>query len=276
MIGFKGRLAIVVLAVLILNGWGIGLALAQTQAVDGAREKQPPGQTMQHNRGPKRLALSNADGAVITLWKPDLSKRVLESKMGVIALPPTGMDNYHAIVVERDWGNSLDAIVRYEYMRGKPSGESPQKLTAAIKTALEIVPDPIPREHHRYYSRAEAAFIVRYRDQLLANHPVVLQTSNGSSLNGMSDSNGRVVLRIPDDFSNVVPGERDRRAAELSISTEYQAEGVQYGSTLTAEYRVSPEHWQSKSWGMAVAAIGFVFGGFLTRRVARGKNGEAL
>jgi len=190
-------------------------------------------------------------------------------------LPPTGVDNYHAVVVERDWGDSVDAIVRYEYMRGKPSGESPRKLTSAVKTPVEMVPDPLPREHHRYYSRAEAAFILRYKDQLLANHPVMLQTSNGSSVNGMSDNNGRVVFQIPDDFSGVVPGERDRRGAELSISTEYQVDGVQYNSALTAEYRVSPEHWQSKPWGVAVAGIGFVFGGFLTRRIARNKKGGA-
>lgn len=275
MIWLNYRPALVIFTALVVSGWSSGMASAQTQGAAGGAEKKPPAQAMQHNRGPKRLALSNADGAVVTLWKPDLGKRELEPKMGMITLPPTGVDNYHAIVVERDWGDSVDAIVRYEYMRGKPSGESPRKLTSAVKTPVEVVPDPLPREHHRYYSRAEAAFILRYRDQVLANHPVVLQTSNGSSVNGVSDSEGRVVFQIPDDFSDVVPGERDQRGAELSVSTEYQAEGVQYNSVLTAEYRVSPEHWQSKPWGVAVAGIGFVFGGFLTRRIARHKKGGA-
>ncbi len=275
MAAFNYRPVVVAFVALVVNGGAVGTASAQVEKMDEVAGKTPAAPAMQHNRGPKRLALSNADGAVITLWKPDLGKRELEPKMGMITLPPTGVDNYHAIVVERDWGSAVDAIVRYEYMRGKPSGESPVKLLSAVKTPVEIVPDPLPREHHRYYSRAEATFILRYKDQVLTNHPVMLQTGNGSSLNRVSDSQGRVVFQIPDDFSDVVPGERDRRGAELSVSTEYQADGVQYNSALTAEYRVSPEHWQSKPWGVAVAGIGFVFGGFLTRRVARNKKGGA-
>lgn len=259
-------------ALLVAQGWSTGMVSAQSRDAGMDMAKKPVAQAMQHNRGPKRLALSNADGAVITLWKPDLSKRTLEPKMGVITVPPTGVDNYHAIVVEQNWGDAVDAIVRYEYMRGKPSGESPVKLLGAQKTPLEIVPDPVPREHHRYYARAEASFILRYKDRVLANHPVVLRTSNGSSVDGVSNEQGRVVFRIPDDFSDIVPGERDRRDAEISFHTEYQEDGIRYSSVLNADYRVSPEHWQSKSWGVAVAGVGFLFGGFLTRRVGRGKN----
>lgn len=274
MIRSSYRPGVVLWALLGIPGLWSATAAAQTGGVPGDSEKRPAVQAMQHNRGPKRLALSNAEGAVITLWKPDLGKRALEPKMGVITVPPTGVDNYHAIVVEQNWGDAVDAIVRYEYMRGKPSGESPTKLLSAIKTPLEIVPDPVPREHHRYYARAEASFILRYKDQVLANHPVVLRTSNGSSVDGVSDRQGRVVFQIPDDFPDIVPGERDRRGAELSLTTEHEAGSVRYHSTLTAEYRVSPEHWQSKPWGVAVAGAGFLFGGFLTRRATRGKKGK--
>ncbi|WP_428605192.1 hypothetical protein [Sedimenticola sp.] len=250
----------------------IDIAYAQTahkEEIAGKKQAMP---AMSHQRGAKKLVLVNAEGAVVTLWKPDLSTRPLTAKMGRVTLPPTGMDNYHAVVVERDWGRSFDALVRYEYLRGKPSGESPRKLTTAVKTPLEIVPDPIPREHHRYYSGAEAGFIVRYRQQPLANQAVTLQTSHGSLVTATSDDVGRVVLTIPDDFPDVIAGQRDLRSAELSIQTEYQADAVHYTSALTAAYRLSPEHWQSKPWGFAVAGAGFIFGGLVTRRVARNKG----
>ncbi|MCW8976250.1 MAG: hypothetical protein OQK42_04290 [Sedimenticola sp.] len=262
------RAAFICCGVLALNATAVG----QTAKQGSEAPKSQSAPTMQHQRGPKKLALLNADGAVITLWKPDLSKRLLEPKMDMVTIPPTGVDNYHAIIIEQDWGDSVDAIIRYEYLRGKPSGKSPTKLTSAIKTDLEIVPDPLPREHHRYYSGEKAAFLIRYRNQLLKNQPVVLQTGNGSSLKGVTDNDGRVVMTLPDDFKNVVTGERDQRSADLSITTEYLESGKHYNSTLSAEYRVSPVHWQYKSWGLAAAGVGFLFGGFLTSRVSRSKK----
>lgn len=273
MIRFYRRPASGLLSLLLFAATCPAISGAQTGTPASGEANAPGAPTMQHRRGPKTLALSNAEGAVVTLWKPDLSRRELLPKMGLVSIPPTGVDNYHAVVVERDWGDALEAIVRYEYLRGKPSGESPDRLASAVKTPLEIVPDPIPREHHRYYARAEAGFIVRYRDRVLPGHPVELTTSNGTSLHGVSDGDGRVVLRLPDDFPDVVPGERDRRSAELSIATEYQAGGVRYQSALTAAYRVSPEHWQSQGWGLAVAGVGFAFGGLLSGRLTRDRKG---
>ncbi|WP_275097902.1 hypothetical protein [Sedimenticola hydrogenitrophicus] len=279
MISFYRRPGVWLCSLLLLGATATALAGAQTgdpaRARTGVEANKPAAPAMQHGRGPKKLALSNAEGALVTLWKPDLSRRELVPKMGMVSIPPTGVDNYHAVVVERDWGNVREAIVRYEYLRGKPSGESPGKLAAAVKTPLEIVPDPIPREHHRYYARAEAGFIVRYQDRVLPGHTVELTTSNGTSLHGVSDGDGRVVLRIPDDFPDIVPGERDRRSAELSIATEYQTGGVRYQSALTAAYRVSPEHWQSQGWGLAVAGVGFAFGGLLSGRLTRDRKGGA-
>jgi hypothetical protein len=275
MISFYRRPDVWLCSLLLFATTGPALVGAQTGAPAGIEANKPAVPAMQHRRGPKTLALSNAEGARVTLWKPDLSRRELVPNMGRVSIPPTGVDNYHAVVVERDWGNVREAIVRYEYLRGKPSGESPNKLAAAIKTPLEIVPDPIPREHHRYHARAEAGFIVRYRERVLPGHPVELTTSNGTSLHGVSDGDGRVGLRIPDDFPDMVPGERDRRSAELGITTEYQAGGVRYLSALTAAYRVSPEHWQSQGLGLAVAGVGFAFGGLLSGRLARDRKGGA-
>ncbi|MCW8908611.1 MAG: DUF4198 domain-containing protein [Sedimenticola sp.] len=252
-------------------------ATLPAQSADGSAKAaaKQAGAHQQHRRGPKQLTLANADGALVTLWKPDLDTRVLQPEMGVITIPPTGMDNYHAVIVERDWGDSKEAIIRYEYMRGKPSGESPSRLASAIKTELEIVPDPIPREHYRYYAGEEWSFILRYKDKPVRDREVVLETSNGSTLMSVSDQDGRLTFRIPDDFPNVVKGERDRRSAEMFLSTSIEEGGVRYESMLTADYRMSPSHWQSTTWGVTVAGAGFLFGGFLTGFGRRKKKGES-
>ena len=216
-----------------------------------------------------KFALVNSEGASMQLWKPDLSTLPLTAEHGSITLPRTGVDNYHAVVVEKDWGYLKEALIRYHYMRGKPSGQSTSKLTAAEKTTFEIVPDPVPREHQHYRSDQNWNFMLRFRGAPAAQVAVVLETSNGSALSGVSDSNGLVSLRIPDDFSQLEAGARDRRTAEFSVSAEMTQAGVTYQTQLSAEYRVNPSRWQSLSLGLFVTGIGLVAGGFLGRKAAR-------
>lgn len=251
---------------------------ASAQTVADAPQTQSraraPAQQQHQRRGPKQFMLANGEGAVIKLWKPDLTTLPLESKQGGITIPSTGVDNYHAVVAVKDWGYLKEAVIRYEYMRGKPSGRSTTELTAAQKTEFEIVPNPVPREHSRYYSDQEWAFILRFKDKPIPNLPVILETANGSRVEGVSDEKGVVRLHIPDDFPNVIPGERDRRAAELSLSAEYEADGIIYQTMLSAEYRVNQQNWQALSLGIAVTAFGMLAGGFLGRTKS-GKGASA-
>ncbi|MES9883797.1 MAG: hypothetical protein ABW185_23335 [Sedimenticola sp.] len=251
-------------------------AVAQTPTA-GAEKQSPSNnkQHQQHRRGPKQFTFSNAEGAVIQLWKPDLSTQPLEAKMGEITIPSTGMDNYHAIVAEKDWGNLKEAIIRYEYLRGKPSGESPTRLSAAVKTEFEVVPAPIPRGHYRYHSDQEWAFSVRFKETLLSGVPVVMETANGSRIESISDTKGLVQFHIPNDFPNIVEGERDKRSAEFTVSAAYANGGTEYQTLLSAEYRVNPQHWKSLSLGVTVTAIGLLAGGFIGRVRKTGKRGAS-
>jgi hypothetical protein len=192
---------------------------------------------------------------------------------GGITLPKTGMDNYHAVVVEKDWGNGKETVIRYEYMFGRPSKQSPSKLTGAVKTDLEIVPAPIPREHFRYLSGQHWGFQVRLHGQPLANLPLILETEHGSRLETVTDKRGYATFRIPDDFPEMVPGERDERRAEFVVSAATEAGGTAYETMLTASYRVNPSHWQSSPMGWAVVGLGFIAGGLLGRQ--RDSGGKA-
>ena len=267
------RIVLSLIAVVLVLGHSS--ASAQSIKAPASEAKKTASAHQQHRRGPKQFTLSNSDGAVVTLWKPDLKTRVLQPEMDVITLPPTGMDNYHAVIAERDWGDAKEAIIRYEYLRGKPSGQSPTRLTSALKTELEIVPDPIPREHSHYFTGQEWSFILRYKGQPVQDQEVRMETSNGSSLRAVSDRSGHLAFRIPDDFPNIIEGERDKRAAELSLHSSVEKDGVLYETTLIAGYRISPSHWQSTTLGVTVAGVGFLFGGFLTgfgRRKAEGES----
>lgn len=248
--------------------------LQGTEEGTGARQKSPAPQHG-HRRGPKSVVLSIADDASIELWKPDLSRQPLEMNDGKVTLPATGVDNYHAIVARKVQDTLTEVAIRYEYARGKPSGHSTTELTAADKATLEIVPDPVPREHNRYYSDQTWDFIVRYRGQPLAEQAVSLITSHGSRQEAVSAADGRVALQIPDDFPDLKEGERDRRQAEFVVSTKVTEEKHTYFTSLNAAYRVNPGHWQSLEMGLLVVGLGMLAGGAIGRvgkPVHRGKT----
>lgn len=226
----------------------------------------PENQTQTHShRGPKKLMLENGEGASVTLWKPDLTTQPLTFEQGGFTLPKTGMDNYHAVVAEKDWGDSKESVIRYEYRFGRPSEHSPSELARAVKTALEIVPDPIPREHYRYHSDQTWGFKLRLHGLPAGGIPLTLQTANGTHLEAVSDTSGRVKFHLPDDFPDVLPGKRDNRSATFTISAGMRGAGIDYQTTLSADYHINPSHWQSSRLGLLVAGLGFVAGGLLGR-----------
>jgi len=239
--------------------------VAQTAAGPESEPERTAGQQQPPRRGPKKFMLANSEGAVIRLWKPDLTSLPLTVEQGSITLPRTGVDNYHAVIVEKDWGYLKEALIRYEYMHGKPSGHSTSELTAVEKTAFEIVPDPVTREHQHYHSDQSWNFFLRFKGTPAADIPVTLQTSHGSRVNTVSDSEGKISLHIPDDFPDIKKGERDRRTAEFSISAEVTDAEVTYQTVLNAEYRVNPSHWQSLGMGVAVTGFGMLAGAFIGR-----------
>ncbi len=255
-------------AAIVIGLSGPQATLAQTAPQDpGASGKPPAAQSQGHGhaRRGKQVHLSNAEGAKIQLWKPSLETMPLEIKHGAVAIPSTGVDNYHALVAIRDWGDLHESLIRYEYMRGKPSGESPSKILGAEKSPFELVPDPLPREHQHYESGAEHHFTVRLHGEPLPNAQVTLETSNGAHATAVSDAQGRITLRLPDDFPNVQPGEEDKRRASFSLSAETREGSTRYRTQLVADYRVNPNHWQSFELGLLFVGLGLVAGGLIGR-----------
>ena len=259
------------IACMLLSAASLGSA-AETVANDGSEPKKP--QSGHAHRGPKQLILENAEGARITLWKPDLTTQPLSMNHGGITIPRTGMDNYHALVVEKDWGDSRETLIRYEYLFGRPSQHSPSELAGAVKTDLEIVPAPIPREHLHYLSDQRWGFQVRFKGMPRAQVPLTLETSHGTRLEAVTDRKGYAVFRLPDDFPDIVPGERDGRSAEFTVSASAEVAGTAYETLLTASYQVNPSHWQSTPLGWFVVGLGFIAGGVIGRQKGRGGQGS--
>lgn len=215
---------------------------------------------------PKGFVLSEAADQAV-LWKPDLAKLDLQAQQGTYRLRPTGMDNYHALVAERrPDATTLEAAIRFVYLRGKPSGNSPSLLTTAVKTPLDIVPAPLPREHRHYQANHDAVFVLRFKGKPLANAPVALSTANGSHLQLVTDRIGALRFTLPDDFPETKDGRENNRPAEFVLQAETERDGRTYRTSLSGQYHVDPAHWQSFELGMMVLGAGFVSGLVMNRR----------
>ncbi|MFC1684429.1 hypothetical protein ACFL0R_03030 [Pseudomonadota bacterium] len=231
-----------------------------------AQGKAQPQQQAQPRRrgGGKKLQLVNGEGAVVKFWAPDLNSQEIVLEGDRFTIPKPAVDNYHAVVAERQQGNLKQAAIRYEYMRSRPSSESPSKLAGAQKTEFEIVPDPIPREHHRYMTDAKWEFIARLGNLPVSDVRVTLETSHGSRVHGMTDEEGRVRFTLPDDFPEVKSGRRKNPSAELHVYAEHRQDQTLYQTDLSAPYYVGAHHWTSTAQGLVFVGLGLLAGGLIS------------
>ncbi|RMH60572.1 MAG: hypothetical protein D6678_05490 [Zetaproteobacteria bacterium] len=240
-------------------------------------ESVPHKVTMAHIRSaPQMFRLEDGTGASARLMQPDLAVHPLPlAGDGRVTIKPDGKEYFHVLIAERDTPSGHESAIRYFHLFGRPTGVSPERVTDARKTALEIVPDPLPREHWSYLSNHSFEFVLRFNGKPLADHPVTLTTSNGTELTLKSDANGRVRLTFPDDFPEVHPGFMHNKPAGFTLRLAHVSQGKRYLTTLAGDYRTDPAHWQSFYGGVLVAGGGVLLGGFLGWRLRRrGASGK--
>lgn len=269
------RRQITLFAVLGLLAFSCQAAMVWQPAPPGATAQQAGGHAGHAgHRGGKPFLLRDGEGAAAEMWLPDLERRHLHLNPGARAsVGGTGVDNYHLLFARRQAGERVDVALRYHYQHGKPSGESPSRLISAEKSLLEIVPAPLTREHQRYLSHKVFHFRVRFQGQPLAEQAVMLTTSNGSEIQGRTDREGRLALKLPDDFASVKPGRSNNRPAEFVLTTSHADSGRQYQTTLSAPYYVNPSHWRTTTGGLMAMFAG-VLTGFVVLRRSRGSNSK--
>jgi hypothetical protein len=234
----------------------------------GQVELQPGGHAGHTQSRGKSMFLQDSAGAKLWMITPTLESRPLEldDKSGKLSVPSTGMVSYHALVASRQEGGLHESSLHYIYLNGKPTDTSPAELMAYSKLPLEIVPDPMAREHGRFYSQNEHDFVVRFNAKPVSDAWVGLVSSNGSELEATSDAEGRVSFTLPDDFINVRTGASNNRPAEFMLRTGYVDGEMLYRTNFTAPYSVNPSHWESSRVGLFMLLAGFVSGIVVMRR----------
>lgn len=223
--------------------------------------EQADGEHAHHHGRPQQQLLLNESDAQVWRYTPDLVRQAMPLQQRQASLRPSGQENYHLYLAEREEGNLHEAALYYRYFGGRPTGVSPQSLVNLNKTALEIIPNPLPREHRHWLSGNTVQFIIRFQGQPLGGIKVDLHSSNGSYMHVVSDEAGRVSFVLPDDFSDVSAGRRNNDEAWLQLWVEHEQGEQQYRTSLTLPYSVNPTlYWQSQTIGWLLLGSGFVFG----------------
>jgi len=264
-----GRLSGISLVALVLVLDSFKVYSQQALVEEGAQQGASHSSHVQNSQGahgehsrrrPQVWDISYLNGANVTMWRADLTVESLQPTDGQVTIPRTGLGGFHVFLAEAEKPSKTVAAIRYHYANGKPVDARPRDLIAINKTDLEVVPDPLPREHYRYYGNERWAFLVRYHGELVPELDVTLQTSNGTRLTEKTDKSGRVRFILPDDFTDVKPGIRANPPGSFSVSTNYSVDGHHHETRLESKYYPNPSHWRSTSLGFWVMGGGFLMG----------------
>lgn len=190
------------------------------------------------------------------------------------AAPKLG--NYHWVVARSEQGGDIRVASTAWYFSNP--GAAPTALLKEVRHELEIVPDPLPREHSAYRESEKWNFLVRFNGVPVANQPVTMDTEFGSRATFHTDAQGRALVLFPRDFKPVSPAaagghDHGQRRAKFVLATEREEEGKHYLTAFNLTYSPDADRNRSLAWGVAFGVAGMIAATPLLRRHPA-KNGE--
>ncbi len=151
------------------------------------------------------------------------------------------------------------------YYMSERGSKNPTAMFMQQKNALEIIPQPFPREHSRYRANEDWKFLVRYHSKPLAQQKVNMVTQNGSKKAFVSDAKGIFVAHIPDDFHTTkvqkaveARHSHGRKSAEFVLATEYKDDGKTYLTGFNSSYGPDAFDQRSLAAGLGFMLLGMV------------------
>lgn len=188
------------------------------------------------------------------------------------AAPKVG--NYHWVVA-REESETLVRVASTAWYFGNP-GASPATLLKESRHELEIVPDPLPREHGSYRESEKWRFLVRANGVPLPSQTVTLETEFGSRSAFVTDAAGYATVLFPRDFRPPSPG-REAEAghrpqrAKFVLATERESSNRRYVTAFNYTYGPDGDRNRSLGWGLFFGVVGMAAATPLLRRRAANK-----
>lgn len=182
--------------------------------------------------------------------------------------------NYHWVIAREETPEEV-RIASTAWYFSNP-GDSPKQLLREPKHELEIVPEPLPREHSNYRESEKWRFLVRFMGEPLPHQPLVLETAFGSKSTVLTDAKGIATVLFPRDFRLAPkPDEGEGhgpRRAPFVLSTVYEADGRRFITAFNATYSPDPDRSRSLGWGAVFGLVGMLAATPLLRRRPQGQE----
>lgn len=260
------------------------MAAPQAQRPGASREwtRSPlllPAMARGGDRGGATLRPMGIEAANITVFAADgpAERRRVEYPVAAdgakfrSAAPKVG--NYHWVVARQESANEV-RIASTAWYFANP-GDAPTDLLKEARHELEIIPDPLPREHGNYRESDKWRFIVRYAGQPLAGQVLTMETEYGSRSRFVTDAAGVATVLFPRDFQPAAADHEahGRRRAKFVLTTEKDDAGKHYLTAFNYGYSPDADRDRSLGWGAAFGLLGMVAATPLLRR--RSTNGSA-
>ncbi|HUW50570.1 MAG TPA: hypothetical protein VMV75_06110 [Sulfuricella sp.] len=231
------------------------------------------------DRAAAKLAVKNIQPAELQVFAAEGPADRLRRKFPVTpegtrieAVTPR-IGNYHWVSAREEVEGKV-TVASTAYFFGNP-GEAPTRLLLEQKNELEIIPQPLPREHGAWRESEKWNFLLRFNGKPLANQAVKMETEFGTKTAFVSDADGMVTVLFPRDFKPDEPGQQGGRhggplRAKFVLAAEHDDGGKHY---LTAfNYTYSPDAMRDKN---LLAGAGFgLFGMLLATPLLRRKKSE--
>lgn len=234
-----------------------------------------PAQSPRGERGAARLLPRGIEATQVTVFAPEgpAERHRVDYPVAAdgakIASATPKIGNYHWVIARTETPEEVRVASTAWYF-GNP-GDSPKDLLTQAKHELEIVPDPLPREHGSYRESEKWRFLVRLNGQPLANQPLILDTEFGSRSTFFTDTAGVATVLFPRDFK---PAERKAEGAEshgprrakFVLATETTTDGRRYLTAFNLTYGQDGDRNKSLGWGATFGLIGMLAATPLLRR----------
>lgn len=156
-------------------------------------------------------------------------------------------------------------------------GPAPTAMLQVPKADLEIVPQPLPREHWQYHAGETWAFRVRFQGQPLPNLGVRLETAGGTQQVYRSDADGVIRVTFPMDVPDGAPAGghdhgRGGRVPFVLAAGFTDPAGRYYLTGFNQVYGAAAQAGRSLPLGLGFLALGGAAAWPLVRR--RKENGH--
>lgn len=193
-------------------------------------------------------------------FKADRLEWEIPAQEGRFTLQSAGVGNYHWLQAREETPERVKVASTAHYFSNP--GPAPTAMLARPKSELEIVPDPLPREHDQYRENQERAFLLRFRNEPLAGAKLRFASSAGSRADFTSDAAGRVLVRFPAD---VAPDERQGHhgggaSNRFVLAVEHRADDRHYLTAFNYRYDEDAYARRSLVWGGGFLALGGLLG----------------